>query len=273
MQAEQCLKDGRPDEALARLQDEVRREPANAKLRVFLFQLLAVEGQWDRALNQLNVAAQLDPGALAMAQTYREALRCEALRAEVFAGRRSPLVLGEPEPWMALLLQALRLVAEGRFGEALELRDHAFEAAPATAGSLDDRPFEWVADADPRLGPVLELVLGDRYCWVPFHRLREVRFEAPADLRDLVWAPAQLLWANGGEAVALVPARYPGSEKNPDGAVRLARRTDWTEPAPGWSFGAGQRMLATDAGEVPLLEVRLLRLSEDEGQHAGAASA
>ncbi len=46
-------------------------------------------GQWDRALTQLDVAADLDAGALAMAQMYREAIRCERLRAEVFDGRKS----------------------------------------------------------------------------------------------------------------------------------------------------------------------------------------
>ena len=59
----------------------MRARPADAKLRVFLFQLLCVLGQWDRALNQLNVAADLDPAALAMAQMYGDAVRCEPLRA------------------------------------------------------------------------------------------------------------------------------------------------------------------------------------------------
>lgn len=61
-------------------QAEVRKAPADAKRRVFLFQLLAVMGDWDRALNQLNVAGELDSGTLAMVSTYREALRCEVLR-------------------------------------------------------------------------------------------------------------------------------------------------------------------------------------------------
>ena len=36
-------------------------------------------------------------------------------------------------------------------------------------------------------------------------------------------------WANAGEAVGLIPTRYPGSEQSSDGAVRLARRTEWVE--------------------------------------------
>jgi len=114
MQAEQSLREGRVQDALTELQAAVRREPANAKYRVFLFQLLAVLGQWERALNQLNVLGEMDAASLPMVQTYREAIRCEWVRADVFAGRRSPLVFGDPEPWMALMLEAVRLGAEAR---------------------------------------------------------------------------------------------------------------------------------------------------------------
>ena len=55
--AAEALKQGNTATALQLLQTEVRNRPAEAGLRVFLFQLLCVLGQWDRALNQLNVAA------------------------------------------------------------------------------------------------------------------------------------------------------------------------------------------------------------------------
>src|SRR5687768_10866059 len=108
--AEQSLRDGDPVAALALLQEQVKTQPANAKLRVFLFQLLCVLGQWERALNQLKVASGLDPSALAMAQTYGDAVRCEAIRRDVFAGKKSPMVFGEPDLWLALLIES-RLVA------------------------------------------------------------------------------------------------------------------------------------------------------------------
>jgi type VI secretion system protein ImpE len=256
-------------EALTDLQQRVRSEPSSSKQRVFLFQLLSVLGQWERALSQLEVAGELDTGALAMVQTYRTALRCEALRAAVFAGERSPLVLGEPEEWLALLMEALKRGAAGQFDRARELRDRAFEQAPTTAGRLQlessgqpptDTPFEWIADADPRLGPVLEAVVNGRYYWIPFHRIRLLLIEKPSDLRDLVWAPAQFQWTNGGEAVGLVPTRYPGSESSEDDGIRMARKTEWSEPAAEVYFGLGQRMLATDVGEIPLLELRRVEL-------------
>jgi type VI secretion system protein ImpE len=264
--AEQSLKGGDPAAALAHLQEQVRAKPADARLRIFLFQLLCVTGQWDRALNQLDVASNLDPEALAMARTYGDAVRCEGIRDQVFAGKKSPLIFGEPEQWLALLIESLLVAGGGERERSAELRGLAFDAAPTSGGNVDGRPFEWISDADSRLGPVLEAVINGRYYWVPFSRLTAIEFEPPEDLRDLVWLPARLHFANGGESVALVPTRYAGSQASADGLIALARKTVWEEIAPDAHRGLGQRIFATDTEEVPLLDVRAIAL--DAAQEA-----
>ena len=95
--AQDLVKEGKPTEALAALQAEVRSAPNDGKKRVFLFQLLSVLGQWERAETQLKVANDLDATTLLMAQVCGPALAAENLRAEIFAGKRTPLLLGEPE--------------------------------------------------------------------------------------------------------------------------------------------------------------------------------
>lgn len=259
--AEEAVRAGDLEGALAQLQSEVRRHPADARLRIFLFQLLCVRGEWNRALTQLNVSGELDAAALLMVQTYREALRCEVYRAAVFAGNSLPMSLGEPDAWFAPLVQSLSVLAAGRGEDAASLRAKAYEEAPAIAGTLNGKPFEWIADGDARIGPCLELIISGRYYWVPFHRIRQLTLEAPSDLRDFVWVPAQLLWANGGEAVALIPTRYPGSESATDPALRLARRTDWLPQSDEAYFGLGQRAFITDGGETALLDVRRIELN------------
>lgn len=262
---EQALKAGTPEAALALLQADVRAQPGKAELRVALFQLLCVLGRWDKALSQLDVAGQLDAGALAMVQTYREAIACERLRGEVFAGRRVPMIFGEPDPWLAMLVEALLQDGRGEFALAASLRAQAFDAAPANAGQMDGRTFDWLADADGRLGPVLEAIVNGRYYWVPFAHLSAVSIEAPADLRDLVWAPAQLSFTNGGEVVALLPNRYPDLPADADGALLMARRTEWLSGAGDSYRGLGQRILVTPEAETALLEIRELRF---DAQHA-----
>jgi type VI secretion system protein ImpE len=271
--AEFSLKNGDPAAALAQLQEQVRGKPDDPKLRIFLFQLLCLVGKWDRALNQLSVAAGLDTSALAMAQAYGDAVRCEAIRTDVFEGRRSPMIFGQPDQWLALLIESLLVAGRDEPDRSTGLRARAFEEAPAPTGSIDGRPFSWIADADSRIGPVLEAVINGRYYWVPFSRLLKIDLEKPEDLRDMVWIPAHLQFENGGESVAFIPTRYPGSEGSSDGLIVLARKTVWEEIAEGTFRGLGQRVIATDVDDIPLLEVRSIVLTPAVDEEAAAPTA
>jgi type VI secretion system protein ImpE len=259
--AESKLRAGDLAGCLTDLQEEVRKNPADPKPRIFLAQLLMVTGEWERALGQLAVAAELDASAVPMAHSYRAAIRCERLRGSVIRGEHSPLIFGDPEPWIALMVQALAALATGQAQAAAEMRTEAFAAAPTTGGSINGVDFEWIADADSRFGPILEALLNGSYYWVPFHRIAAITLEPPADLRDLVWLPAQFTWSNGGEAMGFIPTRYEGSERAEDPQLRLSRKTEWAPlgGAEGYS-GRGQRVLATSAEDFPLLEVRQLLL-------------
>ncbi len=278
-----------PRAALEQLKAEVRKAPREPRLRTFLFQLFCVFAEWDRALTQLSVVSELDKLALPMAQTYRAAIRCEMLRERVFAGARTPTMLGEPEPWMSLLVEANRVLATGATSQAAELRDAAFEAAPTTAGKIfaaaapgpdgapadgkklgPGQPFDWIADADPRLGPVLEAIVDGKYYWVPFTRLSRLDIEAPSDLRDQIWMPAHFTWSTGGESFGFIPTRYPGSAAAEE-ELALSRRTEWRD-LDGWEIGLGQRMLATDADEIAIMDLRRLDITAAAAS-AGPASA
>ena len=257
--AEEQLRAGDLAGCLSDLQQQIRRSPADPRQRIFLAQLLMVIGDWDRAVAQLEVLGSLDASALPMVHTYRSAIQCERLRQSVLRGERSPLVFGNPEPWIALLVQALAL-GPGSGDQANALRSEAFEAAPPSPGSLNGVEFEWIADADSRLGPVLEVLLSGAYYWVPMHHVAAMTVEPPADLRDLVWLPVHLTWTNGGEVEALIPTRYMGTETLTDDALKLARKTEWTAIGSDVFAGSGQRVLATSVEEVPLLSVRELIL-------------
>lgn len=274
MDALNTLRDGNLDAALAELSQKIRSNPGDPKLRVFLFQLLCVQGQWDRAITQLGVSGDMDPIAMPMVQTYREAIRCELLRSEIFQGKRSPLIFGQPEEWIALMMQSLEQTAKGHVAEGETLRQKAFELAPTTSGviktanivpageseSFSETTFEWICDADSRLGPILEAIVNGRYYWIPLHRIRRIDVEKPEDLRDYVWTPVHFQWANGGEVVGLVPTRYPLTFNSSDSLLKLSRKTEWSEIAEGVYHGLGQRMLTTDAGDFALMDVRQINL-------------
>lgn len=261
---------------LKSLQCEVRDNPSEPKHRIFLFQLLCILGQWERALGQLNVLRDLNAESLSLVQTYQETLNCEALRADVFAGKRSPLLFGEPESWMALMLESLKLFGQGKESEAATMRDNALQDAPTASGTVslfpekkstdetatvESFPFEWMADADSRIGPFLETIINGRYFWIPFHRIRSMVLEKVSDLRDLVWLPARFEWANGGETVGFIPTRYVDSQTHSDDHVRLGWKTLWNQIGEGTFVGLGQRLFATDTDEYALTKIHKIEFN------------
>jgi type VI secretion system protein ImpE len=150
--------------------------------------------------------------------------------------------------------------AEPAASAAASLRAQALEAAETRPGRLNDEPFDWIADADARLGPVCEAFIDGKYYWLPFERIASVTIAPPDDLIDLVWTSAELVFDNQGVKQALIPTRYPGTEAIDDDALRAARRTEWVgSDATGW-HGIGQRELLTDRREIGLCDVRSLVL-------------
>jgi len=258
--AEEYLQQGDLQEALQQLQEQVRAQPANVQHRIFLFQMLCVQGQWERALTQLNVAAELDDSTLAMVSMYRQVIACEQFREQVFLGNKEPIIFGKPGEWVALLIQALKLTAQGEYAKSQQLRSQAFAAAAVTSGVIDGQSFEWFSDSDPRLGPIMEAIIDGRYFWVPIENLQTIVIDEPADLRDVVWLPAHFTWNNGGESYGLIPSRYPLSYQH-DSLLALSRKTQWQDCGEDLFLGVGQKIWATQSNEYSVMDVRAIQFN------------
>ena len=254
-------------EKVSQVQNLVRQKPTDDKLRIHLFQLYVQEGKWQKALAQLQVAAQLDAAHKMMAQAYRLAIRAELLREDVFRGNRSPNVLGQPLQWISYLIEALQEDGKGNSSVAFNLRLEAFEDATVVAGRLNDQPFDWIADADSRLGPVLEVFVNGDYYWLPFETISEIKIEPPSDLRDLVWLPAHVKLVNEGYHPMLLPARYPLIDDSIDDAHLQSKLTSWTSIEENLSRGQGVKILATDSSEASILDVRSIHLEHAIATH------
>jgi type VI secretion system protein ImpE len=185
------------------------------------------------------------------------------------------MLFGEPEAWLATLIESSLRAGAGDAALAAELGARAMAQAPASSGRINGEPFAWIADGDARLGPILEAMVNGRYYWIPFTRLARIDLEPPADLRDMVWLPAQLQFSNGGEAIAMLPTRYPGSERSDDDQILMARKTEWraagADDGDRW-LGLGQRVLITDVGEHDILSVRSIEFEPVPSEAAPEAS-
>lgn len=255
---------GRGDQPLSarltQVEAQIRAQPAAAVHRWALFQLLCVMGHWERAVQQLQVYAQLDPQQVPAAQACRDLIRAERWRAQVLTGRERPGFVFDAPVWIEGLLEALRLSATGKLDEADLVRERALDQAPLVPARSVDLQLDWIADSDSRLGPVCEVITAGHYRWLPFSDIAAWRIEQPAMLLDLVWAPCTLTLTDGSAMPGFMPARYPGSENVPDDsaehdAIRLGRRTSWQETGRTGVIALGQKTWTTSAGDLSIFEL------------------
>jgi type VI secretion system protein ImpE len=256
--APEPIRTDRVAEEISAVQARLRAAPDDGKARETLFHLYCLTGQWDRARVQLRALADHNKGAKKLGPLYETLLQAEQQRQLVLAGKAKPTIFGEPEEWVAWQVRVLELLARNEGQSAMEFRDKAWNAAPDSPGAINGEAFDWIADADARLGPVLEVIVDGLYYWVPFIRIQSITLEEPKTLGDLVWARAVFQWRGGVGANGHIPVRYNGSEIASDGDIQFAKKTEWSERPDGWSFGAGQRLFITSQPdkEYPILGVK-----------------
>lgn len=258
--ADALLREGDLPGARAALVEVVRSRPGDPQARMFLFQLLAVAGEWDKARKALEALVQLSPEAQMLAVAYGQAIEAEGMRSRVFAGQEPMALLANADGWAAGIAQAIGLFAQGQDDAAVAARDAAFDAAPDMPCTFNGEAWDWIADADSRFGPTFEAIVGGRYGLLPFDAVERIKCEGVQDLRDTVWLPVEIAMRSGQSIAAFLPARYPGSEASADPAVQLGRATHWQDREWGQS-GLGQRLWGGSGEEDRgLLGLRLLEL-------------
>jgi type VI secretion system protein ImpE len=232
MKAQELFQAGKLVEAVQALSVELRDNPADARRRTFLFELLCFAGEYQRAEKQLDVLASDGRAAEMGAMLYRAALHAERIRQAIF-----------------------------------EQRDYPAGPAPQapSAGTLNGKPFSFFSDADPRLGARLEVFAAGDYLWIPFEHISSIEMQAPRRLRDLLWSPALVHTGpafKGKElGEVLLPVVSPLSWRYQNDQVRLGRATEWEDDGTGTVVPLGQKMFAVDDNEIPILEIRKLEFA------------
>lgn len=231
MTSQELFRQGDLEGAIAAVQEELRRAPADRRRRTFLFELLCFAGEYDRAEKQLDMLARGSPEAGMGALLYRSALHAARIRRTMFESGEYPRGV----------------------------------APPPAEGTLNGRAFSALQDADPRIGARLEVFAAGQYTWLPFGQVAAVRMEPPRRLRDLLWAPARIQTSPEYQGLelgeVLIPVLAPLTWRHADPDVRLGRRTEFEPLADGTVVPVGQKVFLVDDEPLALLEFRELRLA------------
>jgi type VI secretion system protein ImpE len=234
----------------------VRKTPTDLGARVLLAELLLAAGNLERADVILDAASEADPGAAVVIAEFRQLLRAETARRQLYRDGRVPEFLGEPGEPERAALAALVALRGGDVAEAARLAATAEEARPRAAGTIAGKPIEDFRDADDLATGFFEVLTSTgKYFWIPTERVESLQFHAPKRPRDLIWRRASMSVQDGPDGEIYLPATYASDEPDLSAALRLGRETEWRELAPGLVRGVGQRVFLAGDDAVGIMDL------------------
>lgn len=235
--AGRLFREGNLADALTAANAAVRKAPTDIGARVLLAELLVFGGNLDRADVVLDACADLDPTAALVVAEFRQLVRGETARRQLFKEGRVPEFLGEPTAAQRLSLAAVVALRNGDSKEAGKLAEQAEEARVHPTGSIGETAFDDMRDADDVLASCFEVITTTgKYFWIPPERVMLLDFHPMKRPRDLFWRRATMHVAEGPEGDVYLPTTYPplaGDATVLTDALRLGHATDWSQAGEG----------------------------------------
>ena len=231
---------GRLTEAVAAANAGVRQAPAEVGARLLLAELLVFAGNLERADVILDACGDLDPLVAVVVAEFRQLVRGEMARRQLFRDGRVPEFLGEPTATQRASLAALVALRGGDVAEAGRIAATAEAARVHPTGTAAGEPFDDLRDADDILAGTFEVITTTgKYFWIPAERVTVLEFHPPKRPRDLYWRRATMQVADGPDGEVYLPTTYAAAADATADDLRLGRATDWQQMDGGPVRGVG----------------------------------
>jgi type VI secretion system protein ImpE len=256
---------GQLTEAVAAASAAVKRAPTDLGARILLAEMLVFSGNAERADVILDAAADVEPSAAVAVAEFRQLLRAEVARRQLFRDGRVPEFLGEPTAHQRHALAALVALRVGDAAGAAREAADAEAARPHSAGAHENHAFDDFRDADDLLAGSFEVLTTTGKYWVPIERVGSVVFHSPKRPRDLLWRRASMSVNDGPDGDVYIPCTYAPPDGMQDSSLLLGRSTDWSGPEGGPVRGLGLRTFLVGEEAMTIMDLRGLEFTAKAG--------
>lgn len=273
LSAKELYQAGNLTDAIAAMNDEVRKNPVDQGRRGFLAELLCFSGNLERADKLLDVISTQNPDVAVGVAMIRQLVRADQARRELFSAGRVPEFLEQPSDALSKHLEAVTLLREGDPGGAAKILEAAEAARVSVSGTCNGKAFDDFRDLDDVTASFFEVLTSTgKYFWVEMARVREMEFHAPERPIDLIWRRASVDVIEGPDGDVFIPAIYlppvdaieagQGSDDQViDDQVLLGRSSDWIGGEGSPARGLGQRCFLIGDDVVPIMQLETLQFN------------
>ena len=263
MDVKELIRAGKIADARKELVEYIKASPADSGKRTLLFQVLSFYGEWEKAKKHLEILAAQDPEIETGIQVYLNLVNAEIERAKVFNNGMRPAFLPKAPPYMELYYNAADELKKEHFDKARELFEQLDDQITDRSGSVNGKDFNSFKDTDTLLSPFLEIIVHERYVWIPLESIRELVIPTPEKLFDLIWVPAIITTWEGLTLNCYMPVTYHGSSDNEDDRIKTGRMTDWVTSGGIFLKGMGQHVFEIGDEDMGILEIREVIFKQD----------
>jgi type VI secretion system protein ImpE len=251
------LLQARLTEAVVQATNSVKANPLDTTARILLADLLCLQGAFERADAQLQIASHHAPDdAIGIAQLCG-LIRAEAARRAWFNGGALPSFIGPPTQRQQNALQLTLALRAADAAATTSLREELERTHVARHGSCNGVSFDDFRDADDLMQDNIEAVCANgKYYWLAPDALLSLTFAAPRYPRDLMWRRTRAVFHSGEQVELRLPAQY--FDEAAADAHRVAQQTDWIASIGGLVMGRGQRILMIGGEPQGIMDIRHL---------------
>ncbi len=261
------LREGHFSTAFESSRDLLKANPTDLQARSVFFELLSINGDWERARSHVEAIVNLGADPMGWVGVMAN-LHASGQRDKVWAGERSPTVIGDLDDDDQALFSAVKAAIGSDDWARVKAAADGLAFGP---GKIDGTAFSDLATADDRLPGFLEVAVNGEYGWLWLAAVRRMEFPAgPTNLTDVIWIPSRVFLIDGSVSEMTVFGCYPGTQHSADGEAKLGRKLVWEEAPGDLAIGCGPQILWVDSETKSLHELRVIEFDSDDSADEGS---
>ncbi|AWB01638.1 protein of avirulence locus [Vibrio harveyi] len=252
-----ALSEGQLQQAITLLIEEIKSAPKDASLRSSFIELLCINGDLERADDQLIQSIKLFPEYLAGASQLRHLVKAAQARKDFSEGAATAQFVEGDSKVNELIIELNLAIKNKDYESGYELAQQLEKGRTTKRFSQNGSMTDEVRDIDDRLSGYVELFsTAGNYFLVPIKNIKYLEVKDPSSLLENVWRPVEFDIEGLGEGEGHMPLTYIDSSTD---AQKLAKETDWIQLGASELFvGSGQKCWLVGDKAVPIFELNQL---------------
>jgi type VI secretion system protein ImpE len=238
----------------------LRDDPLNADIRGRYIELLCVQGDLDKADQQLDIMLRQHPDFVTGAVNLRHLIRAASARKDFYQAGMTAQLFDQPDAMFKAQLSLRVALNDADIPTAVSAATELESLRQSVTLNINGQPYQTVRDLDDSLCGYLELFGTDGHFYlVRFEQIDSLQFKKPESLLDTVWRRAEIFIKEGPQGDVFVPMTYIDSNSVD---TCLGRGSDWHQYAEGLVTGIGQKMLLINDDAMALTDIHSMSVNE-----------